>query len=142
MNQQTFSNHIIEFLEKSFPEFISSVKYHEDGSFDCESKNLSGSFAIWIATYNIEITLGIEAPNGETGIHTHVSCYENDDLDECFEKVSNLITEIKDHKVILYLNDKECFDWINYDQLLEKEKKNGKIYQKYFWNNSANINGS
>ena len=44
-----------------------------------------------IATYNYEITLGIEAPDGNTDIHTHISCYEEEDINDSFSKMINMI---------------------------------------------------
>lgn len=134
MEQKSFSKLVKEFLEKSFPEFTSTLKYQEDESFDCFSKSPSGKFSMWIATYYGEITFGLEAPNGETDIHTHISCYEIEDLENCLATLTKLINEIKENKVILYLNSREVYDWIDYNDILKKESKKGKIYPKYFWN--------
>ena len=133
MKQEIFSKHVFEFLEKSFPEFIPTIKYNEDGSFDCDLRSPSGRFSMWIATYNEEITFGIEDPDGKTNIHTHISCYETDDLENCFKKLTELINEIKENKVIVYVTDSNVYDWITYKSLMEREIRKGKIFQKYFW---------
>jgi hypothetical protein len=134
VEQKTFSKLIVEFLGKSFPEFISTIKYQDDGSFECDLKSPSGKFSIWIATYNSEITFGLEAPNGKTDIHTHVSCYEIDDIDDCLATLTKLINEVMSNKCIIYLKDNETYDWIEFDRLLQMEQKKGKRFQKYLWN--------
>ena len=103
-------------------------------------KNLSGRFSIWIATYNNEITLGLESPDGKTDIRTHVSCYEIEDLDDCFARSSKLINEILDNKVILYYNDSKVYDWIEYNnRLIEEENRKGITFRKFLWNESEKL---
>ena len=67
INQEHFSELIKELLMEQLPEFCPTIEYNKDGSFDCDLRNPSNEFSIWIATYNSEITLGIEAPDGNTG---------------------------------------------------------------------------
>ena len=134
MEQKIFSKLIFEFLEKSFPEFVPSITYNDDDSFDCKIKSPSGKFSIWIATYNCEITFGMEAPDGKADIHTHVSCYEIDDLDDCVSTLSSLIDEIRSNKVIIYCNDANVYDWIEHNRLIQIENKKGVTLQKLFWN--------
>lgn len=133
MEQKEFSRLIFEFLEKHFPEFIPSIKYQDDGSFDVDNRSPSGKFAIWIATYNREITIGLESPNGKTDIHTHISCDEPEDLVDCLKDLAKLINEVRRNELILYLNDEEVYDWIEFDKLLDQEHKKGRIFEKYFW---------
>jgi hypothetical protein len=136
MKQEILSKYVFQFLEKAFPEFIPTIKYHEDRSFDCDLRNPFENFSIWIATYNEEITFGIESPDGKTDIHTHISCYENDDLENCIKKLAELINKIRSNEVIVYVNDFNDYDWIECKSLIEKEIKEGKIFQKHFWTNS------
>src|SRR6478609_6206318 len=125
MDQKEFSNHIFEYLTRSFPEFVPSVTYKNDDSFDCELKSPSGEFAIWITTYDREITFGLESPDGNTDIHTHVSCYERDDLDDCLSTLRILIDDIRTNKVILYRGASGVYDWIEYAKLTQKENQSG-----------------
>jgi hypothetical protein len=88
---------------------------------------------MWIATYNSEITFGLESPNGGTDIHTHVSCYEREDLEDCLSTLTRLIEEIRSNKVILYRDASNVYDWIDYAKLTQKENHNGVIFQKLLW---------
>lgn len=133
MNQKVFSDKILHFLTKEFPEFVHSVKYQKDDSFDCELANPSGKFAMWIATYNKEITFGLKSPTGETDIHTHVSCYEEEDINDCLSALTSLINEIKSNKVILYKNEFNIYDWIDVNRLTEKEYKRQATFEKTLW---------
>jgi len=135
MNQKIFSDKVFQFLIEKFPEFIPSVTYQKDESFDCKLKNPSGQFAMWVATYNNEITFGLESPTGETDIHTHVSCYEEDDIEDCLSALTEFIEEIKSNKVILYKNESNTYDWIDIDRLIQKEGKQRITFEKILWDN-------
>lgn len=134
MKQELFSKLIVEFLERDFPEFIPSIKYHDDDSFECELRSPSDKFSVWLTTYSREITIGMEDPDGLTDIHTHISCNEPEDLEECLATLGEMINDIKNDRVVLYLTDKGVYDWIKSEDLKEKEIKKGKEIQKCFWN--------
>jgi hypothetical protein len=133
MNQKIFSDKVFQFLTEEFPEFTHSVIYQNDASFDCELKSPSGQFGMWISTYNNEITFGLKSPIGETDIHTHVSCYEDEDIEDCLSTLTRLIDEIKSNKVILYKNESNAFDWIDINRLTQKENKKQIAFEKILW---------
>lgn len=128
MKQKLFSKLIFEFLNENYPEFIKTIKFQDEGSFDCDLKSESGIFSIWIATYNCEITIGIEDPNGKTDIHSHISCYELDDLETCCEELSSFIENMKADKLFLY-QDKDG----KYDLIEKNNFENLKGSKKYSW---------
>ncbi len=128
MEQKEFSKLIIEFLEGNYPEFTQTIKFQDDGSFDCDLKSESGIFSVWIATYNSEITIGIEDPKGESNIHTHISCYEFDDLKLCITELTSYIENIKADKLILYQDKAGKYDWIESSKF---ENLNGS--KKFSW---------
>ena len=129
MEQNLFSDLIKEFLEANFPEFIPTINYQNDGSFDCSLKSTSKIFSIWIATYNSEITIGIEDPTGNSDIHTHISCYELEDFQSCVSELSQYINNIKNDKLILYRNENGKYDWIEFSKF-----KNLNNSEKFSWN--------
>lgn len=133
MNQKIFSGKVLQFLTKEFPEFVHTVKYQNDDSFDCELPNTSRQIAMWIATYGKEITFGLRSPTGDTDIHTHVSCYEEADMEDCLSTLTSLINEIKSNKVILYKNESNLYDWIDVNKLIEKENKKLTTFEKILW---------
>jgi hypothetical protein len=129
MEQKLFSKSVEEFLQKAFPGFVKTIKYQDDDSFDCSLKSASRIFLIWIATYNSEITIGIEDPTGDTSIHTHISCYELEDLQSCLSDLTNFINDIKGDKLILYQKANGKYDWIEsskFDSL--------KDVKRFSWN--------
>lgn len=112
MEQKQFSEYIFKFLEKNYPEFLKTIKFQDDKSFDCDLRSESGIFSIWIATYNCEITVGIEDPNGKTDIHNHIPCYELEDFEKCVKQLSSIIDNIKTDKILLYQSRSGYYDWI------------------------------
>ena len=132
MEQTLFSSLISQFLQKNYPEFL-PVKYYEDGSFECELKSPNGNFGMWIATYNQEITYGLESPDGKTDIHSHISCYDLDDLPFCENLLKEWIESVKNDLTLIYLTDKEVWDWIDGKDLASKEIKGMKTYRQYKW---------
>ncbi|MCH5689871.1 hypothetical protein LWM68_39970 [Niabella sp. W65] len=133
MEQKIFSEYAFDFLAKNFPEFLPAVKYNGDESFECDLKNNSGKFSMWIATYNSEITFGLETPDGKTDVHTHVSCLEIAELEDCFATLTGLIYEITNHRVILYQTEQGTYDWTDYEKLLKEENKKKRTFEKFFW---------
>ena len=142
MNQKIFSDKVFQFLTEEFPEFTHLVTYQNDDSFDCELISQSGQFSMWIATYNSEITFGLKSPTGETDIHTHVSCYEEEDVEDCLSTLTKLIDEIKTNKVILYKNESNTFDWIDINRLTEKEIKKQVTFEKILWDDQERRNSN
>ena len=132
MEQSFFSNLMLDFLNQNYPGFL-PVKYFDDGSFECELKSPGGQFAMWIATCNSEITYGLESPDGMTDIHSHISCYEMEDLPDCLSRLTKWIESVKSNSTVIYLNDSKVWDWIGQDSLSERELRKGKSYQKYYW---------
>lgn len=72
MDQATFSNHIYQYLLDNHPLFLENIKYHDDQSFDCSLISPTGKFSVWIATYDKEITIGMDDPDETSGTHTHL----------------------------------------------------------------------
>ena len=134
INQARFSELIKSFLKENYPEFTATINEGNDKSFDCDLRNPTNEFSIWIATYNSEITIGLEDPSGKTDIHTHISCYEEGDIDFALTKLANTIEEIKRGKLILYHSDIEGYQWTNrISSIIEKKKTLEKI-RVYAWN--------
>ena len=113
INQARFSEIIKSFLTENYPEFTATITYKDDKSFDCDLRNPTNEFSIWIATYNSEITIGIEDPSGKTDIHTHISCYEEEDIDESLIQLNKKIKEIENGKLILYHSNLKGYQWTN-----------------------------
>jgi len=112
IEQIRFSEIIKKFLEESFSEFLPSIGYKDDGSFDCNMRSQTDAFSIWLATYNSEITIGLEDPDGKTDIHTHLSFYDEEDSIESLTQLAKMINEIKEDKLVLY-KDKFGYNWTN-----------------------------
>ncbi|MFB9053943.1 hypothetical protein ACFFVB_12725 [Formosa undariae] len=133
MNQDRFSELIKSFLIENFPEFIKTISYKEDKSFDCALRNPTDEFSIWVATYDAEITIGLEDPSGKTEIHTHISCDEDADINEALSELSTLINDIKTGHVVLYYSDKTGFQWTDNINLILERKNTLENIQVYHW---------
>jgi hypothetical protein len=82
MEQDVFSNIVRDYISKEYPAFLETISYQADGSFDCTIKNAKGEFSVWIATYNSEITLGLQAADGNSDCHTHMSFYREEPAEQ------------------------------------------------------------
>ncbi|SDX59259.1 hypothetical protein [Aequorivita viscosa] len=134
INQARFSEIIKSFLIENYPEFTATITENDDKSFDCDLRNPTNEFSIWIATYNSEITIGIEDPNGKTDIHTHISCYEEEDIDDALIELTKTIKEIKNGKLILYHSDIKGYQWTNDIKLVIEKKKASEKIRQFTWN--------
>ncbi|TJZ51807.1 hypothetical protein FAZ15_19870 [Sphingobacterium olei] len=126
IEQIYFSEIIKEFLAENFPEFLSSLDFKGDGSFDCDLRNQADTFSIWLATYNSEITIGLEDPDGKTDIHTHLSCDDMEDLPETLDRLAKMINEIREDKLVLY-KDESGYHWTD-EPMVWKHLKLGDRY--------------
>lgn len=134
MNQSRLSEIIKNFLVEKYPEFCATVKYSNDGSFDCDVRSPTKEFSIWLGTFNSEITIGLEDPNGKTDIHTHISCDEEKDVPDALEELSKQINDIKTGKTILYYSEQDGFDWTTDLNRVLKQKKIVEAIRVYSWN--------
>ena len=133
MIEQNHFSHLVKlFLERNFPEFISTLKYKEDGSFDSDLRNPTNLFSIWIATYDSEITVGIEDPNGKTDIHSHISCYDEKNIEDALNELSDILNKIQGYKLVLY-NDKILgYNWT--EKIKMKKSENTKVF---YWSGKS-----
>ena len=130
IEQVRFSEIIKKFLDANLPEFLASINHRDDGSFDCDLRSPTNSFSIWLATYNSEITIGVEDPDGKTDIHTHISFYEDENSAKALNQLSKMINEIREDKLVLY---KDKFgDYHLTKNILEKKKDSNNIF--FSWN--------
>lgn len=129
MNQKIFSKLVYDYLNQNFPEFILNIKYYNDDSFEVTMRSPSNVFSMWVSTINCEITFGLEDPDNITDIHTHISCYELEDIDNCLSILSGYINDIKNEKTILYRKNNGQYDWIKCSRFLKN--KNG---ERFYWN--------
>ena len=134
MNQERFSELIKSFLAEKFPEFTKTINYKDDKSFDCDLRNPTNEFSIWIATYDSEITIGLEDPNGKTDIHNHISCYEEEDINDALTELTTEINDIRKNKTVLYHSDIDGYQWTNNINLILKRKNKLENIRVYNWN--------
>lgn len=110
-----------------------TLKYQEDGSFDCELRSLSNEFSIWVATYNSEITIGLVDPDGNSDIHTHISCYDEEDINDTLSDLAAKINEIIQDKLILYHSERTGYDWTYDINLVQKKRNHSEDIRAYSW---------
>ena len=63
MDQTLFSKITLQYLTENYSDFVENIDFKEDQSFDCSIKSVKGSRFLWIATYDLEITIGFENHN-------------------------------------------------------------------------------
>jgi hypothetical protein len=137
IEQIQFSALIKSFLTEYFPQFLKEVNFKEDGSFDCELRSPSDIFSIWIATYNSEITIGLTDPGGDTDIHTHISCYEEDDVEEATDRLKEMIQDIKDERIVLYKSSLRGYHWSTDIVKTIMNKKDKETIEVLHWKNQV-----
>lgn len=78
MNQKLFSNYVFKYLVEHHPLLLKNLKYKTDKSFECSLMSPTGKFSVWVATFDSEITVGLDDPEQTSGAHTHMSFYGQD----------------------------------------------------------------
>lgn len=133
MEQLVFSNIVKDYIAKEYPTLLEDISYKEDGSFDCTLKNSKGDFSVWIATYDSEITLGLQAPDGNSDCHTHMSFY-GEEPEEQLEGMKNYLERIFSNKLHFMQSSLSGYTWTdNVEDTLKKKKKTESI-EFFKWN--------
>ena len=133
MNQIELSETVKIFLLEKYPEFSKTLKYNQDGSFDCDLRSPSNEFSIWLGTFNAEISIGLEDPDGKTEIHTHISCDTEEDIPTALEDLSKMIDDITNGKTILYYSNQDGYDWTSDINEILNQKKTLEAVRVYSW---------
>jgi hypothetical protein len=129
MDQATFSKHIYEYLLKNYPSFLENIKYHDNDSFDCTLTNPTGQFSIWIATYDKEITIGMDDPDNTSGTHTHLSFY-GEEIDEQTKALKEYLEDIFADRLVFTHSNLDGYSWSKdiVKTLLDKKSKESIKY--------------
>ena len=106
MTQSEFSDLIKNYLAQHHPEFLLSINFKEDGSFDCHAQSKMAKLSIWLATYDLEITVGFEDNEGNSDSHWHLGRIEEIELPELLADTSKFITDIIYDKILIVQREK------------------------------------
>jgi len=132
MDQATFSNHIYQYLLENNPLFLETIKYHGDHSFDCSLMSPTGKFSVWLATYDKEITIGMDDPEQTSGTHTHLSfCVEEND--EQTHAFTEYLQEIFTNKLVVTHSSFEGYSWSKDIVSTLLEKDGNEAIQYFTW---------
>jgi hypothetical protein len=103
MTQSEYSAIAKQYILKNHPGFEGTINYEDDDSFECSIQSKKKQLSIWISTYDTEITIGFDEPNGKCDWHTHMSLYNAYEPWEEFEAMTELLQLIlTDKKPILF----------------------------------------
>ncbi|HZX74262.1 MAG TPA: hypothetical protein VFE57_07575 [Cyclobacteriaceae bacterium] len=133
MDQLEFSNAIKIYLETRFPLYIPSSKFHDDDSFEFTIKSNSGKINIWIATFDLEITIGLEDTNGNSDTHWHLGRAEEHDISELFSIISEFVSDIITDKKIIVQKEQKNHVLYSLTDDLSKIKLKDSIINSYKW---------
>ena len=109
-----------------------TLAYKPDGSFDCSIESPTHKFSVWIATYNSEITIGLEYAEHRSNCHTHYTCYD-DDTAGCLTDLSKTLENIFLDKLIFYHSNISGFSWTEDIVNTIHEKRNNEAIEFYTW---------
>ena len=123
MNQQEFSNYVYQYLLENHPLFLENLNFKPDKSFECSLLSPTGKFSVWVATFDSEITIGMDDPAGTSGAHTHMSFYGNE-ADEQTKAMTEYFQDIFADKLIFIHSSLSGFSWTRdlVETLMEKEE--------------------
>lgn len=124
LDQHLVTDIVKRYLQENYPELLAEGYDRPDGSFECELQSPSRHFSLWIATYNNEITLGLQSPDGDSGCHTHFVPYDLESFPEVLEDMTGRIREIMSDKWLFYHSSRRGYSWTDdMEKRLEKKKK-------------------
>lgn len=129
MDQATFSKYVYQYLLENQPLFLENITYHEDRSFDCSLMSPTAKFSVWIATYDLEITIGMDDLKQTSGTHTHMSFYGNE-IDEQIQTFTEYFQDIFTNKLVFTHSNLSGYSWSKdiVSTLLEKDSNEAIEY--------------
>lgn len=128
MNQALYSDITLKYLKQNHPEFLESIDFKEDQSFDCFIKSIKGSRFLWIATYDLEITIGFENHNKECDWHFHIGASRGNSLNEEFQELTKQLNKILNNKQVFILEDDKYIPLDKNEEIAVKE-----VEKLYVW---------
>ena len=132
IEQKSFSSIVESYLKANFPDFLKTLKYEEDNSFECSLESPTGKFSIWIATYNSEITIGLNDPDNTSGCHTHYG-RDDDDLTDALTKLSQTINDVFSNRLVFYHSTLQGFTWSDDIIRTITEKRKDESIEFFTW---------
>ena len=132
MDQATFSNHIYQYLLDNHPLFLENIKYHDNQSFDCTLTSPTGKFSVWIATYDKEITIGMDDPEQTSGTHTHLSFY-GEEVDEQTQALTKYLHDIFSSKLVFTHSSLSGYSWSDDIVTTLLEKDSNEAIEYFTW---------
>ena len=122
MNQETFSHQVYLYLLANHPLFVENLKYKADNSFECSLLSPTRKFSVWIATFDSEITIGMEDLDQISEAHTHMSFYGNE-ISEQIEALSQYLYDIFHDKLVFIHSSLTGYTWTSnlIETLMEKD---------------------
>jgi hypothetical protein len=123
MNQEIFSEYVYQYLLENHPLFLGNLEYKSDKSFECSLMSPTGKFSVWIATFDCEITIGMDDPKHTSGAHTHMSFY-GEGVDEQTKAMTDYLHEIFNNKLVFIHSSLSGYTWTKdiVETLIEKEE--------------------
>jgi hypothetical protein len=132
MTQKDFSDIVKDYLRKHYPDFLNNISIKDDQSFDCSIKNQRSEFSVWLATYNEEITLGLEDSNQDSNCHTHMSFFGNEPIEQ-LDAMTKYLDDIFSNRLIAFRSSVKGFSWTSNRQQTLEEKKPAEAIDFFTW---------
>ena len=132
MNQETFSNIVYQYLIQQHPLLLENLDFKPDKSFECSLMSPTGEFSIWVATFDCEITIGMDDPEHTSGAHTHMNFY-GDEVDEQTEALTEYLQDIFKNKLVFIHSSLSGYTWTK--DLVEtiSEKDDNETIKFFTW---------
>lgn len=123
MNQEQFSNYVYQYLLESHPLFLEKLEHKPDKSFECSLMSRTQMFSVWIATFDSELTIGMDDPEHKSGTHTHMR-FHGTEPDEQAKAMTEYLQDIFNDKLIFIHSSLSGYSWTSdlVETLVEKEE--------------------
>ena len=133
LEQRYFSDLVKGYLETTSNQFLPTINFSPDGSFHCSALSPTGQFSIWIATYNCEITVGLESNDGNSDCHTHFTPYDLDDVKQVFQNLTDILDDISNGQLLFYHSNLKGFSWTSNIVETMMKKKSDEAIEFFSW---------
>ena len=133
MTQSEYSAFAKDYILSNHPSFAGTINYKEDDSFDCSIQSENQHLSLWIATYDMEITVGFEDINRKCDWHTHMSLFNAYEPDEEFAAMTKLLQSILSDQEPIVFSSKNGYTLSDDVEEDLKNKDTDEIMTVYKW---------
>lgn len=133
LSQAAFSQIALNYITEHHAAFLANIKYQQDGSFDCSLKSKKDIISVWIASYDAEISVGLEDRDFISEWHVPMSSLGAKTPAQEFAAMTKLLGEILSGEAGIEYSEEFGYELAQHPYEQSRERTGEEIVTNYTW---------